>query len=173
MTDRPDTAPFRNADAYEAAGHPELAERLRDTARAMADNPGDAAAPTPDDDYRQQLHSAITDARIWTADGGTWGYADADEITAAVLTVRDRHMEQLAQVREYVERSDNDGARTRENILRILGDGDGTHYYLSTGCLHGEHGYCRNARGQAGPKKPGVCKFCEGKCRCYCHRDAP
>jgi hypothetical protein len=46
------------------------------------------------------------------------------------------------------------------------------HVYLSTGCLHGRHDYCQNKHGQAGPKKPGVCKFCGAKCTCPCHREA-
>jgi hypothetical protein len=47
----------------------------------------------------------------------------------------------------------------------------GTHYYLSTGCLHGEHEYCQNKAGQAGPKRPAQCKFCGASCRCRCHRN--
>lgn len=48
----------------------------------------------------------------------------------------------------------------------------GTHPYLSTGCLHGEHGYCQGKTGQAGAKKPARCKFCDAPCRCRCHREA-
>jgi hypothetical protein len=44
------------------------------------------------------------------------------------------------------------------------------HYYLSTGCLHGNHGYCAGLNGAAGSKRPAVCKFCEAPCRCRCHR---
>src|SRR5690606_30859497 len=46
------------------------------------------------------------------------------------------------------------------------------HRYLSTGCLHGEHGYCQAKTGQSGTKKPAVCKWCDASCRCGCHRDA-
>lgn len=46
------------------------------------------------------------------------------------------------------------------------------HWYLSTSCLHGEHDYCQNKQGQAGPKKPGECKFCAARCRCRCHKAA-
>lgn len=45
------------------------------------------------------------------------------------------------------------------------------HNYLSTGCLHGEHEYCRCDIGQFGPKEPGQCKFCSAPCRCYCHEE--
>lgn len=62
-----------------------------------------------------------------------------------------------------------------------------THQYLSTACLHGEHGYCvapkvsrdgtwevlapsysseRNA-----PKLPARCKFCHAPCLCSCHTE--
>lgn len=45
----------------------------------------------------------------------------------------------------------------------------GTHHYLSTGCLHGHHGYCQAKAGKAGTKKPAECKFCRAPCRCRCH----
>jgi hypothetical protein len=45
----------------------------------------------------------------------------------------------------------------------------GTHQYLSTGCLHGEHGYCQNKTGKAGAKQPASCKWCRAACRCSCH----
>lgn len=48
----------------------------------------------------------------------------------------------------------------------------GTHAYLSTGCLHGEHGYCQAKTGQTGNKKPATCKFCDAPCVCNCHREA-
>lgn len=53
----------------------------------------------------------------------------------------------------------------------------GMHNYLSTSCFHAAepgreelHDYCQNRNGQAGPKKPGECKFCEAKCVCRCHQ---
>lgn len=55
----------------------------------------------------------------------------------------------------------------RRLLLRVFG-----HRYLSTGCLHGDHAYCQNKQGQAGPKRPGRCKFCAAPCRCRCHRGA-
>lgn len=45
----------------------------------------------------------------------------------------------------------------------------GEHKYLSTGCMHGEHGYCQSMTGFAGVKRPGKCKFCDAQCRCECH----
>lgn len=46
------------------------------------------------------------------------------------------------------------------------------HRYLSTGCLHGEHDYCRGMTGMQGAKRPGQCKFCDARCVCPCHDDA-
>ena len=46
------------------------------------------------------------------------------------------------------------------------------HDYLSTGCLHGEHDYCRCDVGRTGPKTPGQCKFCAAPCRCGCHAES-
>lgn len=48
----------------------------------------------------------------------------------------------------------------------------GTHRYLGTGCLHGDHDYCQSMVGQAGRKRPGECKGqpCRAQCICPCHR---
>lgn len=48
-----------------------------------------------------------------------------------------------------------------------------THDYLSTGCLHGEHGYCQDKTGMVGAKIPSSCKFCAAPCRCNCHASEP
>ncbi|MFI7890926.1 hypothetical protein ACIFUY_06635 [Streptomyces sp. CACIS-1.16CA] len=45
----------------------------------------------------------------------------------------------------------------------------GIHHYLSTGCLHGEHGYCQGKTGMVGAKRPASCKFCGVACQCGCH----
>lgn len=45
----------------------------------------------------------------------------------------------------------------------------GPHVYLSTGCRHGNHGYCQSHTGAAGRKIPARCKFCSAPCRCPCH----
>jgi hypothetical protein len=45
----------------------------------------------------------------------------------------------------------------------------GEHVYLSTSCLHGEHGYCASMTGMQGAKRPATCKFCGAKCQCRCH----
>lgn len=47
------------------------------------------------------------------------------------------------------------------------------HHYLSTGCLHGEHGYCKAPTGAVGGKVPATCKFCHAPCVCACHREQP
>ncbi|MFJ2650864.1 hypothetical protein ACIO1C_29615 [Streptomyces sp. NPDC087420] len=51
-------------------------------------------------------------------------------------------------------------------------DSQSGHVYLSTACLHEEHAYCQAKKGQAGPKKPGECKFCTARCICDCHKEA-
>lgn len=43
------------------------------------------------------------------------------------------------------------------------------HVYLSTGCFHGDHGYCKSMTGLNGSKRPGECKHCGTKCTCGCH----
>lgn len=43
------------------------------------------------------------------------------------------------------------------------------HLYVSTACQHMRHDYCQAETGRLGPKKPGVCKFCDAPCLCPCH----
>jgi hypothetical protein len=43
------------------------------------------------------------------------------------------------------------------------------HVYLSTGCFHGDHDYCKSMTGLNGAKRPGSCKHCGTKCQCPCH----
>lgn len=45
------------------------------------------------------------------------------------------------------------------------------HVYLSTGCLHGQHEYCKSMTGTQGAKRGGACKFCDAKCTCSCHAE--
>jgi hypothetical protein len=48
------------------------------------------------------------------------------------------------------------------------------HDYLSTACLHGEHGYCSaGTRPDGRPKFPARCKWCNARCRCHCHATQP
>jgi hypothetical protein len=50
------------------------------------------------------------------------------------------------------------------------------HQYLSTACLHGEHGYCQSMTGSNGStewaKTPASCKVCGAPCTCPCHAAA-
>lgn len=51
---------------------------------------------------------------------------------------------------------------------------DGTHIYMSTSCLHGEHEHCKAMVGTTGEKRPGSCKWCDAVCRCpVCKHDMP
>jgi hypothetical protein len=45
------------------------------------------------------------------------------------------------------------------------------HVYLSTGCFHGDHDYCKNMTGLNGAKRPASCKKCGAKCICGCHKE--
>ena len=55
------------------------------------------------------------------------------------------------------------------------------HHYLSTACLHASidpndelHDYCKSPqRHDGGNKKPAKCKFCDAKCKCFCHVEEP
>lgn len=72
-------------------------------------------------------------------------------------------------------------------LSEALTGAGGGHLYLSTGCLHGKHDYCKSprvthqplARRADGmvvvdnpttmPKRPAECKFCGAPCVCPCH----
>jgi hypothetical protein len=45
------------------------------------------------------------------------------------------------------------------------------HAYLSTACVHGEHGRCLADALSAGAKAPGQCKLCAAPCICACHEE--
>lgn len=58
--------------------------------------------------------------------------------------------------------------------MALAEHGEDGHAYLSTGCFHGEHGYCAsdtgsNERQETWHKKPARCKFCTAVCVCPCH----
>lgn len=53
---------------------------------------------------------------------------------------------------------------------RVVSD-EAEHVYLSTGCLHGRHAYCKWEVGKLGPKRPAQCKFCAAPCVCPCHKE--
>lgn len=56
------------------------------------------------------------------------------------------------------------------DAIRAHLNADGEHVYLSTGCLHGNHGHCQARTSAAGkPKAPAQCKFCSAPCVCRCH----
>jgi hypothetical protein len=69
-----------------------------------------------------------------------------------------------------VEAMRDESSRIARQSWNILGE-DGHHEYLSTGCLHGEHEYCKSMTGLAGAKRPAECKFCKAPCICGCHKD--
>ena len=45
------------------------------------------------------------------------------------------------------------------------------HVYLSTGCIHGDHDYCKSMTGLNGAKRPESCKGCGSRCICVCHEE--
>jgi uncharacterized protein YfaP (DUF2135 family) len=61
--------------------------------------------------------------------------------------------------------------RRRRNEAHVVQQ-DGEHIYLSTACLHGQHGYCKaDTTGTGGPKIAARCKFCPAGCVCDCHEE--
>lgn len=80
----------------------------------------------------------------------------------------------LDQIRDAARLHRQQLISTRELYAMI--DADSTpapattgHVYLSTGCFHGDHDYCKAMTGLNGAKRPGECKHCGTKCQCGCH----
>lgn len=96
----------------------------------------------------------------------------AVRFTAAIRRENERLRTELKQMRVRV--------RKAERAVNLLSDAhrhseqteaeQASHAYLSTGCLHGEHGYCQSHTGLSGAKTPAVCKWCKAPCQCPCHR---
>jgi hypothetical protein len=67
-------------------------------------------------------------------------------------------------------------ASVRQRLLikmqQVVAHEGGEHIYLSTACLHGQHGYCKaDTTGTGGPKIAARCKFCPSECVCDCHEE--
>jgi hypothetical protein len=87
--------------------------------------------------------------------------ADVDELADIIAATRQPDPNTLAQ------------AILSAGYMRVI-EADGSHRYLSTGCLHDTdegHDFCRvEARRYDGtPKTASRCKFCPAACRCRCH----
>jgi hypothetical protein len=57
-------------------------------------------------------------------------------------------------------------------VIAGLVMGPNGHRYLSTGCLHGDSGYCMGTTGAIGTKVPASCKGCGAPCIGEDHRPA-
>lgn len=84
----------------------------------------------------------------------------------------DRYAATLRKVLDALDR--NGGVPPTETDVdrwrAVLGNQPDEHIYLSTGCRHGDHDYCKNMTGMNGAKRPASCKFCQAPCRCFCHK---
>ncbi len=57
-------------------------------------------------------------------------------------------------------------------LLQIAVTETGSHWYLSTSCLHGKHDHCQSTVNiQGGMKSPATCKWCPSSCVCSCHAE--
>lgn len=88
---------------------------------------------------------------------------------APLLRIQLLHMLERARKAERAVNLLADVHRRAEHAEAAGENEQAGHAYLSTGCLHGEHGYCQAHTGLSGAKTPGQCKFCGAKCQCPCH----
>lgn len=96
--------------------------------------------------------------------------AEIERLRVATQLVRDLAAEYEALPGHAVGNLALVAAHLRRALADLPDDG-AVHIYLSTGCLHSEHDYCKGEAGLAGPKRPGECKFCRAACRCTCHKN--
>jgi len=130
-------------------------ERLRARIHEIADEVQRRMAP-----YQSrcaQHDSIVSWARehMGMADPKFWSHTSA-AIRSLVVAIVEERDQALAEL-------DAERAKT-------AGIHQGTHAYLSTSCLHGEHDYCSAAdRPDGTAKTPATCKFCRAACLCPCH----
>jgi hypothetical protein len=64
---------------------------------------------------------------------------------------------------------------TVEAVLEATLPGGVRHVYVSTACLHGQHGRCGTLQHERGDGGAPHCKYCKSICACpYCgHADRP
>lgn len=147
-------------------------DRLRQRMNTLADRWDNALAP--DKAYARALraeisvapfHDTSTAVQAYRADDGNqkwaarcWGTDTCDgwlsldhDTERWAETARDRHIAE--------DHTEPAPAATQA----------AEHVYLSTGCLHGDHDYCKSMTGLNGAKRPGECKKCAAKCICGCH----
>lgn len=92
--------------------------------------------------------------------------AEGDEIYASALDV--------PALLTEVKRLRTELGETSDHELALAGAQreDGSHRYLSTSCLHGDHGHCGGALNHEGEAKvPTACKRCDSTCVCPCHKE--
>lgn len=115
----------------------------------------------------------------WLSDKARQEYqeADSDALEHVTKAIARHDMVNLVGLEPHQDLPDPDHsfwelwrATARVAITAYNGYTEHTdHHYLSTGCRHGEHGYCQSNTGSQGQKRPAECKFCGSKCVCSCH----
>lgn len=93
------------------------------------------------------------------------------ELRPALTKAEEEANARIVSIMHWCSHTDQGAAAAQ--ILELIGemeDTDHGHVYLSTGCLHGEHAYCKGEEGQAAKKRPATCKFCQALCICGCHK---
>ncbi|MFM9703633.1 hypothetical protein [Streptomyces galilaeus] len=177
MTDQPERFPgiqgrcpaCRGASLFAGSGGHVTCRRIDCPNPSAADDLLHASSPAPalDAPLRDQLQAAIK--ALGTSETLlARARAACDQLERAVtnadgrlLTPYDRGVDTaIRRVRKVLDQPAPAPTATEAT----------EHHYLSTGCLHGDHGYCQGMTGIAGSKRPGECKFCRAPCRCICHQ---
>jgi hypothetical protein len=116
---------------------------------------------------------AAVDLAMQTTPGNLWTRHRA-AVEAVLAIVERQHQQEVADAfqRGWWRGQFQLCPRCSVELAREVVEENG-HRYLSTGCLHGDHDYCKAPTGAAGSKTPASCKFCRSKCVCGCHREAP
>jgi hypothetical protein len=119
------------------------------------------------------LHSMIGGYLFNTTDPDLLGKGVLEYVTQAVARF---DMDHMMSPEQPLPDPDHDfwrlwraSARNAIMAYNVYSEQHSGHRYLSTGCLHGEHGYCQSNTGSQGQKTPAVCKFCSSPCVCSCH----
>jgi len=142
---------------------------LREIARDYCPHCGRGdIAPTADDweKQRQRADQAEADLKRVTDLYEQWVKAGPPPLGTPIARWWDNRLVELHDaIAEQPARTTPDSPATSS----LAGAEETEHRYLSTACLHNEHGYCQADTGLSGTKTPAQCKFCAAPCQCACH----
>lgn len=130
------------------------------------------------DEHPAGIDTALIEEALDTQQAGPAAAQATDRVSQLAAAFRDclaafngmRNSDNTGDIQHWQARVTPREYETWQTTARAAGPTTaGVHVYLSTGCLHGDHDYCKSMTGLNGAKRPASCKKCGAKCICSCH----